>query len=224
MTRDEARILISSLIEWYTEDIAERLGLSMGKETYMDALEVLWHGPEGELISRADAIEAVKETKPIVRSTECNWGKMIAEQHSKELVKALNALPSAEAIDLNESCEKCEHHLKGANEVPCCYCTIGKSFYTPTEATCETCADRAMCIMSAPDGKWKACKDYRPSAEAVQLRQTDTLIIAGALRYLAEDTERHPSDRTRAEELRKQFLQYGASMCHSADGTRRKEP
>lgn len=62
-----------------------------------------------------------------------------------------------------------------------------------------------------------------PSAEAVQLRQTDTLIIAGALRYLAEDTERHPSDRTRAEELRKQFLQYGASMCHSADGTRGKE-
>ena len=36
------------------------------------------------------------------------------------------------------------------------------------EATCATCADRAVCIMSAPDGKWKACKDYRPSAEAVQ--------------------------------------------------------
>ena len=50
-----------------------------------------------DLISRADAIEAVKETKPIVRSTERNWGKMIAEQHSKELVKALKALPSAEA-------------------------------------------------------------------------------------------------------------------------------
>lgn len=50
-----------------------------------------------DLISRADAIEAVKETKPIVRSTERNWGKMITEQHSKELVKALKALPSAEA-------------------------------------------------------------------------------------------------------------------------------
>ena len=34
------------------------------------------------------------------------------------------------------------------------------------EATCETCADRAVCIM-ADDGRWVACKDYRPSAEAV---------------------------------------------------------
>lgn len=50
-----------------------------------------------DTICRADAIEAVKSTKPIVRSTERNWGKMIAEQHSKELVKALKALPSAEA-------------------------------------------------------------------------------------------------------------------------------
>ena len=98
-----------------------------------------------DLISRADAIEAVKETKPIVRSTERNWGKMIAEQHSKELVKALKALPSAEAVP--------------------------------------------------------------------QLKQTDTLIIADALRYLAKDTERHLVDRTRADALRQQFLKYGASMC-----------
>ena len=49
-------------------------------------------------IYREDAIEAVKSTKPIVRSTERNWGKMIAEQHSKELVKAIKALPSAEAV------------------------------------------------------------------------------------------------------------------------------
>ena len=53
---------------------------------------------ERELISRADAIAAVKETKPIVRSTERNWGKIIAEQHSKELAKALKALPSADAV------------------------------------------------------------------------------------------------------------------------------
>ena len=85
MTRDEARVLISDLIEWYTEDIAERLGMSMGKETYMDALEVLWHGPEGDLISRADAIEAVDR----IKSTD-NWqGAVIA---------LLSALPSAEAV------------------------------------------------------------------------------------------------------------------------------
>ena len=53
-----------------------------------------------------------------------------------------------------------------------------------------------------------------PSTDAVpQLRQTDTLIIADALRYLAKDTERHLVDRTRADALRQQFLKYGASMC-----------
>ena len=58
----------------------------------------------------------------------------------------------------------------------------------------------------------------RPSAEAVpQLRQTDTLIIADALRYLAKDTERHLVDRTRADALRQQFLKYGASMCKGGD-------
>lgn len=35
------------------------------------------------------------------------------------------------------------------------------------EATCATCADRAVCIMSEPDGQWKACKNYRPSADDV---------------------------------------------------------
>ena len=52
------------------------------------------------------------------------------------------------------------------------------------------------------------------SADAVpQLKQTDTLILADALRYLAKDTERHLVDRTRADALRQQFLKYGASMC-----------
>ena len=55
-----------------------------------------------DTIYRADAIEAVKDTKPIVRSTERNWGKMIADQHSKELVKALKALPSAETPTMGE--------------------------------------------------------------------------------------------------------------------------
>ena len=50
-----------------------------------------------------------------------------------------------------------------------------------------------------------------------QLKQTDTLIIADALRYLAKDTERHEIDRARAEKLREQILRYGASMCSSTD-------
>ena len=60
--------------------------------------------------------------------------------------------------------------------------------------------------------------DALPSAAAVpQLKQTDTLIIADALRYLAQDTERHLTDRTRADALRQQFLKYGASMCKGGD-------
>lgn len=56
-------------------------------------------------------------------------------------------------------------------------------------------------------------KDGIPSADAVpQLKQTDTLIIADALRYLAQDTERHLADRTRADALRQKFLKYGARM------------
>lgn len=46
-----------------------------------------------------------------------------------------------------------------------------------------------------------------------QLKQTDTLLIADALRYLMQDTNRHLADRTRADALREQMLAYGASMC-----------
>lgn len=56
-----------------------------------------------------------------------------------------------------------------------------------------------------------------PSADRPTPKQTDTLIIADALRYLIQDTERHELDRTRAEELREQILKHGASMCSSAD-------
>ena len=63
------------------------------------------------------------------------------------------------------------------------------------DATCATCADRALCIMPAPDGNWKACKDYRPSAEAVQGWRTGkptkggkyivTLIGIGGYRFVS---------------------------------------
>lgn len=99
MSRDEARILISDLIEWYTEDLGERLGLSMGKETYMDALEVLWHGPEGELISRADAIEAVHDACNYCDT--CNLKDIGCSQ-----IQALSALPSADAKGRVISAEK----------------------------------------------------------------------------------------------------------------------
>ena len=98
MTREEAieRLNIHKSTSVFVDSIAEAIDM---------AIEAL-SKPSGNLISRADAIEAVKETKPIVRSTERNWGKMIAEQHSKELVKALKALPSAEQVTskLNNPC------------------------------------------------------------------------------------------------------------------------
>lgn len=52
-----------------------------------------------------------------------------------------------------------------------------------------------------------------PTADRPTMKQTDTLIIADALRYLADDEERHETDRAKARELREQILQYGASMC-----------
>ena len=60
-----------------------------------------------------------------------------------------------------------------------------------------------------------------PSAEAVQLKQTDTLIIADALRYLAEDEERHWIDRAKAGELRERILTFGASL--SAEAVQERE-
>ena len=51
-----------------------------------------------------------------------------------------------------------------------------------------------------------------PSVSAEPISQTDSLIIADALRYLAEDEERHELDRAKAKELREKVLEYGASL------------
>lgn len=91
MTRDEAKAIISDLIEWYTEDLGERLGLNMCAETYMDALEVLWHGPEGELISRADAIAFINSG--ISLDTDAD------REYATEMLKNI---PSAEAPTTDE--------------------------------------------------------------------------------------------------------------------------
>ena len=51
------------------------------------------------------------------------------------------------------------------------------------------------------------------SVDGRPLKQVDTLIIADALRYLIDDEERNELDRKRAEQLRQEVLEYGASMC-----------
>ena len=52
-----------------------------------------------------------------------------------------------------------------------------------------------------------------PSVVPKAITTVDTLLIAAALRDLAQDSERNMFDRKRAEELREQILAYGASMC-----------
>ena len=69
-----------------------------------------------DLISRADAIEAIIAQRAKAELSDYNFALGLAED-------AIRHLPSA-------------------------------------EATCATCADRAMCIMS-DDGNWKACKGYK---------------------------------------------------------------
>lgn len=76
----------------------------------------------------------------------------------------------------------------------------------------------AVCYVTSEDEDALNVAIEALSAEAVpQLKQTDTLIIADALRYLAQDTERYLTDRTRADALRQQFLKYGASMCKGGE-------
>ena len=55
-----------------------------------------------------------------------------------------------------------------------------------TRPTCNTCADKALCIMSAPDGQWKACKDYRPSAEPSADRPQDAPEPAPVVAYICD--------------------------------------
>ena len=148
---------------------------------------------DGDLISRADAIEAVcgaccDDGKKYEKCTIYRRG-LCAD------VEALEALPSADAeptVIRAKTFMRKEDFDKFAEDI-------------------KRQGENVICI---------PCDAEVVSADAVpQLRQKDTLIIADALRYLAEDTERHELDRARAEKLREQILQYGASMCHSADAS-----
>ena len=123
-----------------------------------------------DLISRADAIEAVKETKPIVRSTERNWGKMIAEQHSKELVKALKALPSADAVDV-------------AHDIPE-YCSWSQTYTNMVQSAMSNASAEAV---HKPDYSYEAdmvrrLKESR-SADAVPQMDHDRDWIIGCIKH-----------------------------------------
>lgn len=182
-----------------------------------------------DLINRADAIEVVGK----------NFRRIDAIPISKEIrmaiIRLLKALPSADAVKVayicdgrkcGEDCSDCFRTLDIEHAKD--FKKMGGTYYQQESAEAVPTVIRAKTFMRKEDfDKW--AEDIKRqnksivcipadaevvSADAVpQLRQTDTLIIADALRYLAKDTERHLVDRTRADALRQQFLKYGASMC-----------
>ena len=131
--------------------------------------------PSTDLIRRADAIEAVRKEYEDAVNVPDN-GDAIAY----DVERLLSALPSADMKSWNglyikvyaddDPQDKAEklYQICDSNEAlsEVAKCIQGYLDEPSAEATCATCADRAVCIMSAPDGNWKACKDYRPSAEA----------------------------------------------------------
>ena len=149
-----------------------------------------------DYISRADAIDAVAEEWLSEASAESPYVNVNDIDRYRELAEDLFAdipsaeLPKGDLISRQWLLEVYGDYI-GDNGEP--------KYYVPLEVVRQNIKDA-------------------PSADAVpQLRQTDTLIIADALRYLAKDTERHLADRTRADALRQKFLKYGASMCKGGD-------
>lgn len=141
-----------------------------------------------DYISRADAIEAVSDSYDFI-----------------DAIKAIEALPSADAeLKMTEEVREALMRLTMCAREECDMCKYKEKCGFEFQYNIST--ENMNTLLDAL------------SADAVpQLRQTDTLIIADALRYLAKDTERHLVDRTRADALRQQFLKYGASMCKGGD-------
>ena len=192
-----------------------------------------------DLISRADAIETVQ--KCVVESELlADWNK--AMESAQELLSALPSAETHEIrtethgvclisrADAHKSHE--EEHLNIVNRIKELQYAIAKTQTIVGKmvesAEIKPTVIRSKTLLPTKDFKeWaKRVRETNPnvvvipcdaevvSADAVpQLKQTDTLIIADALRYLAKDTERHLVDRTRADALRQQFIKYGASMC-----------
>ena len=155
-----------------------------------------------DYISRADALEQMAQAECGLHYDDCE-----ADNCSCSYIQRILDIPSAEYIT-----EKPNDVVKPSNDV------INRADAVKTVIRmCSPICDWQDITQQYPNCV-VAEINALPSADAVpQLRQTDTLIIADALRYLAKDTERHELDRARAEELREQILRYGASMCSSAD-------
>ena len=141
------------------------------------------------LISKDDAIDAVMKHK-------------MPFSIQQEVAREIDALPSADAVDCTDFIEWLVDRV------------LDETIWEYNSVAYGEIICRKLEKLGILEATEEPSYYIRPSADAVpQLRQTDTLIIADALRYLAKDTERHLVDRTRADALRQQFLKYGASMC-----------
>ena len=164
-----------------------------------------------------------------------------AERILKYAIAELSALPSADAVQtdctdfvnwLMEEVmddENWELNAVGYGEIICRklkklgLLEVKDGYYIRPSAEAEPTVIRSKTLLPTKDFKeWaKRVREVNPNATVIpcdaevvpQLKQTDTLILADALRYLVNDTERHETDRQRAEELREQILAYGASFC-----------
>ena len=154
-----------------------------------------------DLISRTDAIEAVRKEYEDAINIGDN-GDAIAY----DVGRILSELPSADAVDCTDFIEWLVDRV------------LDETIWEYNSVAYGEIICRKLEKLGVLEATEEPSYYIRPSADAVpQLKQTDTLIIADALRYLIKDEERHLVDRTRADALRQQFLKYGASMCKGGD-------
>lgn len=179
----------------------------------------------GDLISRDEAIAYID------RVTNSGLGKHKSLEYIR---KYISALPSAETHEIRTETHECvkethDNDLISRADAKREVYLLGKNLSINDIWDCLDALPSADVVsredyhnlLMASNDIDRALREYQAKEEAdadrPTLKQTDTMIIADALRYLIKDTERHELDRTRAEELREQILKYGASMCHSAD-------
>ena len=157
-------------------------------------------------MNREEAINVIKGARKYLTVGTPIWNVKKVDEAFDMAIEALT-----EPIN----CVKCEHYYETEDDTDvhghCRMDTAHTNLISRADALREL---NGACSNWKDDCKVAEIINALPSSDAVpQLRQTDTLIIADALRYLAKDTERHLVDRTRADALRQQFLKYGASMC-----------
>ena len=164
-----------------------------------------------DCISRADAIAYID------RIINTGLGKNKSLDYIR---KYISALPSAETHEIRTEthgvCSDCisrqqaveavhRYFIDAIDKTPHEIDEDGDDVYTDMKTVGE--------LLKHNKHISKAIKALSPVTPTVKVQQADTLIIASALWYFAQDSERNIPDRERAEELRKQVLAYGASMC-----------